>query len=94
MTDHSNIIWPIFGGLVALMFVLFAVIPGNAIYKAPKGNKIAGFSLIAAAAGWLVAWGKDLITLSQTPWVNNIATVGIGVIAVIIGLLILVVWHK
>jgi len=92
--DHSNIIWPIFGAAVLVMLALFAFIPGNRIYTAPPGNKAGGLVLLLAAAGWLVAWGKDMITLSSVPIVNNLVTVGIGVILTILGLCVLVVWHK
>ena len=79
---------------MALMFALFALIPGNAIYRAPKKNKAIGFGLLIAAAVWLVAWGKDLITLVNIEWLNNLVTVGIGAVVAIIALCVLAVWHK
>lgn len=95
MKDNGKIGWYIMAAAVVITFVLFSSIPGNAIYSAPVPNKIFGFMFVALSVPFGLSMRYNWISFSKTNDGKNTLFHLVCIAAtVILGLCILIVWHK
>lgn len=90
-----NLPFLIIASIIAVALILFFIVPGNAIYAAPIGNKLLAGLFAAGAVYYAIGWSKDR-------WWNNIENerayfiVNLVIFAslIMISLLILIVFHS